>query len=597
MNPGGLMQGRIRFLFGLFGLAVAAMVVQLVRVQFGPYAPVFAARSKWSVAQVEKVVPARGLIYDRNGKLLAANGSMFYLEIEVRQLTETSRHQIASVMSKLLVLPFEDLYAQLITDWAAQGQFRIRLTRKQSDGSSLPITVDKTVADVLDGFLADPEAPDLSGLSLVPAPKRVYPAGPIAGHVLGFVNQEGQGFFGVEGYYDEWLSGKPITVERPFIPLEARLQPDPPAGVNLVLTLDLAIQQTVESILDKAIQDSKSESGQVIVMDPRNGEILAMAAWPQLDPNHYEPWLDKTGMPAKDKPVITPGVAGQYEPGSTFKVVTMAAAVDDGKVKPDDIFIDTGQIEVGGHTIRNWDGASWGPQTMVGCLLHSLNVCLAFVASQKLGAADMYDYLARFGIGQLTGVDLAGEIAGTFRNPRNPGWTESDLGTNSFGQGVSLTPIQLMVAVGAVANHGEMVQPHIVREVVGPQGVFWPKTTVLGRPVSPETAQTLNTMLTQSLSGETRYASLSGYTFAGKTGTAQIAGEMGYDPKWTIASFIGWGPLPNPRFLILVRLDKPQTSPWGSVVAAPVFQQVASRLVVMLGLPPDVSQAKASTGG
>ncbi len=164
MNPGGLMQGRIRFLLGVVGLAIAALIVQLVRVQFGPYAPVFAARSKWSAAQLEKVVPARGLIYDRNGKLLATNGSMFYLEIEVRQLTETSRYQIASVMSKLLVLPFEDLYGQLITDWASQGQYRIRLTRKQADGSSLPITVDKTVADVLDGFLADPEAPDLSGL-------------------------------------------------------------------------------------------------------------------------------------------------------------------------------------------------------------------------------------------------------------------------------------------------------------------------------------------------------------------------------------------------------------------------------------------------
>jgi cell division protein FtsI/penicillin-binding protein 2 len=597
VNTEGVTRGRIRFILMVMAGAVAALVLQLVRVQFGPYAPVFAARAEYGAAIVERVVPARGQIYDRNGALLAANGTMFYIEIEVRQLTEKSKKDIPLTLSKLLLLPLEDLYTQVTTDWPALGQYRIRLTRKNAEGSQWPLTVDKTVAGVINGFLADPLAPDLSGLDLVAAPKRVYPSGTIAGHVLGFVNQEGQGFYGVEGYYDEWLSGKPITVHRPFIPLEARLQPNPPSGVNLVLTLDLAVQQMVETVLKETIESSLAESGQVVIMDPRNGEILAMAAWPVLDPNNYEPWLPDTVEEEEGNPVITPGVAGTFEPGSTFKVLTMAAALDLDRVKPETEFIDNGQIEVGGHIIRNWDGRSWGQQTMVGCLEHSLNVCLAWIASDRLGATDLYTYLSRFGIGQLTGVDLAGEVSGELRTPRDPDWTESDIGTNSFGQGLSLTPLQLLTAVSALANHGDMVQPHMVRQVVGPQGAYWPQPTVLGRPITRATADTLTEMLGRSLEGETRYAAVPGYRLAGKTGTAQIATEKGYDPKWTVASFVGWGPLPDPRFLVLVRIDKPATAPWGSVIAAPAFQEITERLVVMLGLPPDTSVAQLAVGG
>lgn len=580
-------KGRIAMVMAAMAVIAVGLLIQLVRVQFGPYAPVFAARGDASLERVERVVPERGLIYDREGRLLATNAVMYHLEIEVRQLTPQSKRDIPEVLAKLLVLPLEDLHRQLARDWAAEGQFRVRLTREDEEGERWPITIDKNVAEVLNGFLADPTAPDLSGLSLVTAPRRAYPAGTLAGHVIGFVNLEGKGFFGVEGFYDEWLGGKPITVERSLIPPMARLQPDPPAGVNLVLTIDSEIQQMVEESLKQAIESSGSESGQIVVMDPENGEILAMAAWPELDPNDYEPWLELEEE--SDEPVITPAASAQYEPGSTFKVLTMAAALDTGAVTPDHIFIDTGKIEVGGHPIRNWDGSAWGPQTMTGCMRHSLNVCLAYVASEELGAQDFYRYLERFGIGQLTGVDLAGEVAGQLRTPRHAQWTESDLGTNSFGQGVSVTPIQLLSAVAAVANDGVMVQPHIVRQVAGPQGVYWPERTVLGRPISAQTAQTMTAMLTQSLDGETQYAHVEGYELAGKTGTAQVPTDLGYDPDETIASFVGWGPVSDPRFIVSVRLDKPETSPWGSVVAAPVFQEVVERLVVFLGVPPDTA--------
>lgn len=602
MIPTGLPYRRVSVLLVIMGLSALAMFIQLIRVQFGPYAPVFSTWIEAAEDNEAEIEPVRGLIYDRDGDLLATNVPMYYLEVEVFQLTQASRKQIAAVLARTLVLPYEDLYHQLNADWGALGLYRIRLTREVDGGERWPITIDQVAADVLKSFLLDPEAPDLSGLKPVPAPKREYPASALAGHVLGFVNQEGKGYFGIEGFYDNWLGGKAITVERGYIPPEARIQPDTPTGVNLVLTLDLDIQQMVDDILETAIEDTGSESGQIIVMDPRNGEILAMAILPSLDPNNYEPWLEQLGLEAEDleteedELVINPAVGGQFEPGSTFKILTMAAAIDAGVIEPEDQFIDRGVIEIGGVKIRNWNGGAWGPQTMVGCIQHSLNVCLAYVASEKLGAATFYDYLTAFGMGRVTGIDLSGEVSGQMRTPRHPEWTEADLGTNSFGQGISVTPVQLIAAVGAVANEGVMVQPHIVRAVVGPEGAYWPKPTTLGRPISAESARTITEMLVQSVEGEARYAHVNGYEIAGKTGTAQIPTEGGYDDRWTIASFIGWGPVSDPRFVVLVRLDKPESSPWGSVVAAPVFRDVVERLVAMLEIPPDSVREQIAAG-
>lgn len=602
MIPTGLPYRRVSVLLVIMGLSALAMFIQLIRVQFGPYAPVFSTWIEAAEDNEAEIEPVRGLIYDRDGDLLATNVPMYYLEVEVFQLTQASRKQIAAVLARTLVLPYEDLYHQLNADWGALGLYRIRLTREVDGGERWPITIDQVAADVLKSFLLDPEAPDLSGLKPVPAPKREYPASALAGHVLGFVNQEGKGYFGIEGFYDNWLGGKAITVERGYIPPEARIQPDTPTGVNLVLTLDLDIQQMTDDILEKAIEDTGSESGQIIVMDPRNGEILAMAILPSLDPNNYEPWLEQLGLEAEDleteedELVINPAVGGQFEPGSTFKILTMAAAIDAGVIEPEDQFIDRGVIEIGGVKIRNWNGGAWGPQTMVGCIQHSLNVCLAYVASEKLGAATFYDYLTAFGMGRVTGIDLSGEVSGQMRTPRHPEWTEADLGTNSFGQGISVTPVQLIAAVGAVANEGVMVQPHIVRAVVGPEGAYWPKPTTLGRPISAESARTITEMLVESIEGEARYAHVNGYEIAGKTGTAQIPTEGGYDDRWTIASFIGWGPVSDPRFVVLVRLDKPESSPWGSVVAAPVFRDVVERLVAMLEIPPDSVREQIAAG-
>ncbi|MEA2008130.1 MAG: penicillin-binding transpeptidase domain-containing protein, partial [Chloroflexota bacterium] len=276
-----------------------------------------------------------------------------------------------------------------------------------------------------------------------------------------------------------------------------------------------------------------------------------------------------------------------YEPGSVLKVITMAAALDAGAVERDTEFLDTGEFKIGGITIRNWDRGAWGPQTMTTCLQHSLNVCLAWVGSQ-LGAEQLYSYFQSFGFGQLTGVGLSNEAPGVVKNYLSSDWHKSELGTNSFGQGIEVTPIQMLKAVSAIANNGIMVSPRIVSAIVDQEYRYEAPIDFGGSPISAETAQTLTGMLTQSLEKEASSALVPGYSLAGKTGTGEIyvKGE-GYTTSLTNASFIGWGPTDDPQFIVYVWISKPTTSIWGSVVASPIFRQVVNRVIIHLGIPPD----------
>ncbi|MBI4771745.1 MAG: penicillin-binding protein 2, partial [Chloroflexi bacterium] len=373
---------------------------------------------------------------------------------------------------------------------------------------------------------------------------------------------------------------------RPIVPLDARLSPEYPNGVDLYLTVDRDIQAEVERALADALRSSGASGGLILVTNPHTGEILAIASTPGYDPNNYADYPEEA--------LTNPAISGQYEPGSVFKPLTMAGAIDAGIVTPDTPFMDVGYIEVGGLVIRNWDGGAWGLQTMLGCLQHSLNVCLSQVAVW-MGPNLFYNYMNAFGIGRLTNVDLAGEQPGRLKRPGDEDWYDSDLGTNSFGQGVAVTPLQLATALGAIANGGAMMQPHVLKAVVQKSEVHTVQPQVMGRPIRRETAATVNELLVRSLELEASAALVPGYLVAGKTGTAQIPIPGGYDPQGTIASFVGWLPADNPQMLILVKLDRPTTSPWGSVVAAPVFSQLAQRLVVMLEIPPDAMRSGQHT--
>jgi len=411
---------------------------------------------------------------------------------------------------------------------------------------------------------------------------RIYPEKTLASNILGFVSREGVGYFGVEQQFDSLLSGAPETVLVPMDPNRVEEFPDVPDGASLVLTIDRAIQRSMEEVVDDALSSSGAESGTIVVMDPETGEVLAMAVTPRLDLNEF--WRYAELFPGETP--FNRAVSQAYEPGSVYKVLTMSAALDAGAVEPETMFVDTGMIEIGGTQIYNWNMGAWGPQTMKGCLQNSLNVCLAWVATQ-LGVNDFYRYMEAFGIGHHTGIELAGEVTGRLRVPGDKRWYEGDLGTNSFGQGVAATPIQMAAAISALANDGRMMAPHVVRSVVNEGYQYDIEHRVLGMPISAETAHIMTEMLAQSLEVEASDALVPGYRVAGKTGTAEIPTPLGYTSNETNASFVGWGPVDDPKFLVYIWLEKPSVSPWGSVVASPVFSQAVQELVVLMNIPPD----------
>ena len=433
----------------------------------------------------------------------------------------------------------------------------------------------------------DAEDPRLMGLAFKPHFERSYPENTLASNVLGFVTRDGRGYFGIEEKYNDLLAGNPVQIWVPRDPNKAIEIPKVPDGTNLVLTLNRDLQAKVESILDQALLNYGAENGTIVVMNPRNGEVLAMATTPRLNLNNYSDYFQLFDSGSQ----YNSAIGTSYEPGSIFKVLTMAAALDTGTVRPDTTFMDTGSIQVGGITIQNWNRESWGQQNMIGCLQHSLNVCLAWVSTQ-MGPESFYSYMERFGMGHPTGIDLAGESMGRLKVPGDSDWYSVDLGTNAFGQGVAVTPLQMLMAVSAIANEGRMVTPHMLYAMLRDGHQYNVPSQYGGSPISAETARTLNEMLAISLEEESSLALLPGYRLAGKTGTAQIPTDYGYDGSHTNASFIGWGPVDDPQFMVYIWLERPSTSIWSSETAAPVFSQVAEQTVILLNIPPDMVRSQ-----
>ena len=411
---------------------------------------------------------------------------------------------------------------------------------------------------------------------------RRYPHGPLASSLLGFTAYNGEGFYGLEGYYDRVLRSQKVQMVietdssrcRP-VPYEEYRVPAPQRGHHLVLTVDLAMQMAAEEELARGLAEFGAERGLVIVMDPRTGAIRALAVQPSFDPNNYQRYLNE----GQEEVFLNPAVNTQYEPGSIFKIITLAGALDSGAVSPEFTYMDTGRIEVGGQVIANWDHQAYGEQDLVGLMGHSLNVGAAWLAT-RMGTGTFYRYVRTFGFGQPTGVDLQGEVAGTVHMPGDLDWYDSYLGTNAYGQAIAVTPMQMAAAVAAVANGGRLMRPYVVARQIRPDGsVLDSRPVVRGQPISPETARTVTEILSQATERHLPQATVPGYRIAGKTGTAQIPVPGGYDPRGTIASFIGYGPVEEPRLLILVRLDRPRTSPWASQTAALVFQRLALRIL------------------
>ena len=559
---------------GFLGFVATLVVLQMVRIQASAEAEAFRQQADAFKGGYRTYYPERGEIYDRNGHLLAGNQTVYEVGVDLTSVVDP--HSIAMAVSVNLGKDYDEVYSEILNPPP-----NIYYLVVDNYASQEAVTYLKELKQELSE--SENPTPSLEGLEFSPRLERSYPEGALASNILGFVNLEGRGYFGIEEKYNDLLAGNPVKVWVPNDPNRAVEIPRVPNGTSLILTINRDLQGAVEEILDQSLYDYGAQHGTIIVMNPKNGEILAMATTPRMDLNNFENY----GAIFDNASEYNRAIGMPYEPGSVMKIFTMAAALDTGMVNPNTTYLDTGEIQVGGVTIKNWDQDSWGVQNMVGCLQHSLNVCMAWLATQ-LGPQNLYGYLNRFGFGHLTGVDMAGEAAGRVKVPGDADWYPVDLGTNSFGQGITATPLQIMTGASAVANQGHMVTPHTLYAMLRDGHQFNVPPQYAGAPIRTETAATLNEMLAVSLENESSEALVPGYRVAGKTGTAQIPTPFGfYDSSQTNASFIGWGPVDDPQFMIYVWLERPSASIWGSHTAAPVFSEVAQKTVILLDIPPD----------
>lgn len=428
----------------------------------------------------------------------------------------------------------------------------------------------------------------ISGLGFESEYKRGYPEGSMAAHLLGFVgsdvNGEDKGYHGLEGFYDLPLRGEPGYLRRekdatgkPILTGQVR-EKKRHDGANLLTTLDRAIQYIVEKRLSDGLNRYGAKSGSVVVMEPQSGKILALAAYPNYDPTSF--WEFTQAF------FVNPVVAMSFEPGSIFKVIVMAAALNEGVVKPETVCdMCGGPRTISDYTIETWNGRYPANPTMTEVIEQSNNVGIVFVG-EKLGIDRAFSYIKNFGFGETTGVDLQEESSPSLR-PKSQ-WGLIDLATVSFGQGIAVTPIQMVRAVAAIANGGRLMKPYVVDRIEqdGAPIVISPK--VEAEVIKPVTAKIMTEMMVNAVEkGEAKWAAPLGYRIAGKTGTAQIPISGHYDEEKTIASFVGFAPADNPKFIMLVTLREPTSSPWGSETAAPLWFDIAKELFTYFGVRPD----------
>ncbi|HVA25861.1 MAG TPA: penicillin-binding protein 2 [Chloroflexota bacterium] len=512
----------------------------------------------------DELIPARrGAIYDVNGSVLATNEAVDSVYAARTQILDPA--QAAQVLSPLIGVPEDQLRASITNP---KLQF-VRLKPWVTAGVSQKI-----------------KAAQLAGIFLEPTTHRIYPQNSLAAHLLGFTNQDGSGQYGIEEFYNQALSGTPghlqaemDTAGRPINFTTPREASPAHNGADLVTSIDSALQYIAERELADAVKKHGATGGTIIVMDPHTGEIMALANEPSFDPNSYGSSEDATFPDA--------AISSIFEPGSTFKIVTMSIGLAEHVVEPNTAINDPGSLSLAGIHITNWNGKGHSPENATQVLQYSSNVGAATIG-WKIGAAKYYPHLQDFGFGARTGVDLSGEVPGQLLVPGQPNWTPSNLVTNSFGQGIAVTPLQLVTAVAAVANGGMMVKPHVVREVRGPDGTQQVGTTEIRRVLDPQVAATLTKMLVDSAKiGEAQLAVVPGFNVAAKTGTAQVASPTGgYAAGKFIASLMGFAPADNPKFVMLVKIDEPRDVPFGSEVAAPVWREIAKQLFIHFKIEP-----------
>lgn len=570
----GRMNARLYLLAAVFVLATSGVTGRVAYVQLAEGDRYRSAAREEHYGQQEIRAP-RGAILDRNGYPLATTVDAYDVYINRPDWVNLDdARKTADLIAPLINRKPEDL---------------INEVRKDDKGLYLAFSG-------LDfGKGAQVDHADAPGLRMVQTTKRFYPEGDLASTVLGFVGRDHTGLAGIERDFDTELGGMPGTVyyERDSIGNRISLGAEkvgqkPVPGGNIQLTIDRYIQRLIEVELDTKISQTGALGGSIIVMEPKTGAILGMASEPGFK-------LSRLDLNDPDQALFrNRAVTDVYEPGSVFKTLTASIAVELGKVTPESTYNDTGAAYVGGATIRNWDYSVNGTTSVTQVLQKSLNTGAVWMSS-LIGPDAFYDYMKRFGIGTPTSVGLGGEPAGLLRTNADPNWTDVDLATNSFGQGVAATPLQVITAIASLANGGKLMRPYVVQEMDTPGGPRQFSPVVVRQAVSEQTAATVADMMNQVVEGQPGHlAAIKGYHVAGKTGTttgATLADGTVRDGN--VASFIGFAPVADPKMIVLVKLDFREDR-LGGQVSAPVFADIAPKILAYLGVRPDGPQLVAS---
>jgi len=558
---------RIKLLIASFFLIGLLIVAKLFFIQVLSHEKyeALAQEQHWIV---EEIPAERGSILSRNGEVLASNQDYYLMYAEPKNIKHkvVVAETLAEFLSSKDFGSYEELFAKYL-GYLENDSWWIGLEK----------SIDPQTKKEIEGL-------NLQGIGFDLVSKRYYPEKTLASHVLGFVafDSDGnrRGYFGIEGNFDGDLYGKPgkkkkkKDAEGHPILVGGYARADPISGRDIVLTIDRSVQYIVERELERAVEKYGAASGTVIVMDPLTSEIIAMANYPNFDPSNL----------TDESEVKNLAIADTYEPGSVLKAFTISAGIDSGKVTPSSTFVDSGPVTYSDYTIDNWDGKHHGVQDIAQLLQKSNNIGAAWVGHQ-VGSKDLYNYFTQFGLNEKTGISLEGEDTGTMRDFST--WTDIDLATIAFGQGISTTPIQILNGLNVIANGGILYKPRIVSKIITEDSVINMKTKKVRRVISGKTAETMLDLLTSAVDqGESKFFNIDGYEIAGKTGTAQIPKEGTYDPTETNATFAGFLSK-SKKFSMLVRLEKPSTSTYAAETAVPLWMNLAHELVTYYSIPPD----------
>ena len=557
MIPAAL-RTRVFILAAVLAIAFAGVLSRLATVQLVRHAE-FAALAERQYSRTITLSALRGPIVDRRGAPLATSASAESLFAQPRAVGDPVR--VAWRLAPFLALPERELHG-LLTSPKSFVWLKRRLP---------PAVADQIRA------LREP------GLGFVPDSQRLYPNRELAAHVVGFEGADG-GLEGVERAWDKELGGAPgrAIAGRDALGREVvtqRVLQEPAPGHGIMLTLDTTIQYVAEREIDAAYRRTGSKAAMAVIMEPKTGDVLAVAIRPTFNPNTF--------TAAKREDVRNRAVTDPFEPGSTFKIIMAAAALEEGLVKPDErIFGEWGAITIAKTTIKDWKKQGW--MTFEEVLQQSSNVG-SIKVGMRLGSETYYRYMTGFGFGAPTGVGLSGESRGLLREPRR--WSALSLPTMSIGQEISVTALQLVSAFGAVANGGVLMQPRLVRATFDAEGreLRRVEPTAIRRVISEETARTLMRIMVQTVDHGTGHAAaIPGYAVGGKTGTAQKLdpNTRRYSHAPGVLSFVGVAPADDPRFVMLVMLDEPKNEKWGSEAAAPIFAAIGREILRYLDVPP-----------